>query len=227
MNAPYARVSQREGSDMPLQAYSVSSTSEGGNEDEDVSFDDYDDALLEDDVDAELLKSPLGVNPTALEAIATTFALDVPRAALLVLPATAPVHKVVFELRQLGVDAHALDLVTNGTCRAQLLSRNAGVVAENPTLLVSTLATTRGIDFPELSHVFLLGLPQGRDGDAYLHIAGRVGRFGRHGKVITVLEERKEQEVRKGKVVVKDEPKKMSVILSRIGIAPTRLAHFD
>lgn len=44
-----------------------------------------------------------------LEAVAAAFALDVPHIALLVLPATAAVRKVIFELRQLGVNAQPFD----------------------------------------------------------------------------------------------------------------------
>lgn len=162
-----------------------------------------------------------------LEAIATTFALDVPNIALLVVPATASVRRVIFELNQLGVNAHGLDLVDNEAGREHLLSKNSDVPDENPTLLVSTLATIRGIDFPALTHVFLLRLPEVRAGDVYVHVAGRVGRFGRQGKVITVVEGRREDEGKKGKVVVKDESKKMGMTLKKLGIQATKLEHFD
>ncbi|KAI6153679.1 P-loop containing nucleoside triphosphate hydrolase protein, partial [Pisolithus tinctorius] len=185
------------------------------------------DMMVVNEADADILNAPLAINPAMLEAVATTFALDVPQVALLVLPATASLRKVIFELRQLGVNAHALDLLGNAADFIHLRSQD-GVATDNPTLLVSTLSTTRGIDFPELSHVFLLGIPQGRSGDAYLHIAGRVGRFGRQGKVVTILEGRKEErKKKKGKVMVKDEPKKMAVILKQMGISPTRLEHFE
>lgn len=161
-----------------------------------------------------------------LEAIAATFALDVPRIALLVLPATAAVRKIIFELQQMGVNAHPFDLVADEASRAHVLSRMDEVSDENPALIVATLATVRGIDLPDLSHVFMLGVPEGRSGDAYLHVAGRVGRFGRQGKVITILEERKEERIG-NKVVVTDGPKKMTMLFSRIGLRPTRLEHFD
>lgn len=145
-----------------------------------------------------------------LEAVASAVALDVPRAALFVLPDTASVRKIVFELRQLGVDARALDLFGNG---APLSSHDMDTPAENPVLHVSTLATTRGIDLPKLTHVFLLGVPRGRSGDTYLHMGGRVGRFGGKGKVVTILET--------------GEPKRMTVLLKRLGIRPTQFTHFE
>ncbi|KIJ21852.1 hypothetical protein PAXINDRAFT_65260 [Paxillus involutus ATCC 200175] len=196
------------------------------DEDEGNVFYDDDDPELQDDVDKELLKAPLNVDPAILEAIAATFALDVPRIALLVLPATAAVRKIIFELRQLRVNAHPFNLVENGPSRSHLLSRSSDARDENPTLIVGTLATIRGIDLPELSHVFMLGTPEGRAGDAYLHVAGRVGRFEGQGKVITVVEERKVEKTGR-KVVVTDDPRKMSILLSRIGLKPARLEHFD
>ncbi|KAG6381084.1 P-loop containing nucleoside triphosphate hydrolase protein [Boletus reticuloceps] len=197
------------------------------NAEDAVFYDSDDDPELVDEADKELLHAPLAFDPAALEAVAGVFALDVPRAALFVLPATAAVRKIVFELRQLGVNAQPLDLVENEASRTHVLSRmDEDVSDENPVLIVATLATVRGIDLPDLSHVFMLGVPEGRSGDAYLHVAGRVGRFGRQGKVVTILEER--QEKRTGnKVVVTDEPRKMAILLSRIGVQASRLEHFD
>lgn len=175
---------------------------------------------------AELLHAPLAFDPAMLEAVAATFALDVPRLALLVLPATAAVRKIIFELRQLGVNAHPFDLVADEASRTHVLSQMDEVSDENPALIVATLATVRGIDLPDLTHVFMLGVPEGRSGDAYLHVAGRVGRFGRRGKVITILEACREER-RGNKVVLTDDPKKMTILLSRIGMRPARLEHFD
>ncbi|KAK2461676.1 hypothetical protein APHAL10511_006139 [Amanita phalloides] len=166
-------------------------------------------------------------NPNALEAIATAFALDVPSIALLVLPASAPVVRAVYELREMGVNAHTLDLLKDENGKKYLL-QSASAIQENPTLLVCTLATTRGIDLPELSHVFILGIPErpkvsARAVDAYLHIAGRVGRFGRDGRVISVVEGTGEN----GEDGVGDEASKMGRILKTIGVRPVRFEPFD
>jgi superfamily II DNA/RNA helicase len=148
--------------------------------------------------------APSPLNPVALEAVAAAFALDVPAAALLVLPSSAPVKRAVHELRTMGVNAHGLDILKHG-------SRTA-----DPTLLVATLATTRGLDLPFLTHVFVLGIPEGPlvsgpTVDGYLHVSGRVGRFGRGGKVISVVEEA--------------EAAKMSRILGAIGQKPVQFKH--
>ncbi|KAG1749885.1 P-loop containing nucleoside triphosphate hydrolase protein [Suillus paluster] len=196
-------------------------------EEEEFIFDEDDEALLVDDTDTDMLQAPPVFTPGMLEAVASAFALDVPNIALLVVPATTSVRRVIFELNQLGVNAHGLDLVDNEAGRVHLLSKNSDIPDENPTLLVSTLATTRGIDFPALTHVFLLGLPEGRAGDVYQHVAGRVGRFGRQGKVITVLEGRREDEGKKGKVSVRDDSRKMEMTLKKLGIPVTKVEHFD
>ena len=96
-----------------------------------------------------------------MEAVAAAFAVDVPRVALLVLPASAPLQRAVYDLRMLGVNAHGLDLLANDRGRAHLLRGAGDRVEANPTLLVSTLASTRGLDLPDLSHVFILGVPEG------------------------------------------------------------------
>jgi len=47
--------------------------------------------------------------------------------------------------------------------------------------------------FPALSHVFVMGVPEGRV-DSYTHIAGRTSRFGKAlGKIVTVVEKIKEE----------------------------------
>ena len=137
-----------------------------------------------------------------LEAIATMIALDVPKLGLLVLPSTGPVQRTIHDLRTLGVDAREVDLRRNEVLEGG---------AENPSLLVGTLATSRGLDLPELTHVFLVGMLEGRavDGravDSYLHVAGRVGRFGRSGKVVSVVDGDGEERMRR--------------VLARAGIEP-------
>ncbi|KAF8898856.1 P-loop containing nucleoside triphosphate hydrolase protein [Infundibulicybe gibba] len=183
--------------------------------------------VIQSNMEAQLTQkydsTPSPFNPNAFEAIATAFALDVPSIAMLVLPSSAPVQRAVHDLRSMGVNAQSLDLLTDEKGRSHLLS-GSETVQENPTLLVATLATIRGIDLPELTHVFILGVPEGpkvtgRSVDAYLHVAGRVGRFGRGGKVITVVE--------KGDDAERSDVSRMARILKTIEIAPVRFEHFD
>jgi hypothetical protein len=161
-----------------------------------------------------------------METVAAAFALDVPSIALLVLPSSAPVQRAVWELRELGVEAYGLDLESKFKGRSYLASgRGAETPLANPVLLVSTLATTRGLDLPALSHVFIYGLPEGdkvngKAVDAYVHISGRVGRFGRPGKVVSVVEETESES---------DESasgEKMARILRAVGVGPVQFAAF-
>lgn len=174
----------------------------------------------------EFATQPSPFNQAALEAIAAAFAFDVPRVALLVLPADASVRRAVFDLRLLGVNAYGLDVLDTARGGAYLLQHGTQTEA-NPTLLVSTLATTRGLDLPDLTHVFILGVPEALTPDAYLHVAGRVGRFGKPGKVVAVLESRqKVAGKRKGKTAYKDEPKWLNNIYQAIDVIPTKFEHF-
>jgi superfamily II DNA/RNA helicase len=157
-------------------------------------------------------------NPNALEAIATVFALDVPSLALLVIPASGPVKRAVYELRALGVEAYPFDVTKKKRGREHLLRSPTDPSQTMPTLLVTTLSNIRGVDLPDLTHVFVLGLPRKGEVDTYLHVAGRVGRFWRGGKVISILEEAEG---------VKDETSRMNSIFKRLDITPTQLEHFD
>jgi len=50
------------------------------------------------------------------------------------------------------------------------------------SVLLATPNSIRGLDFPELTHVYTLYLPD-NDPREYLHLAGRVGRIGQQGSV--------------------------------------------
>lgn len=50
-------------------------------------------------------------------------------------------------------------------------------------VVVATEETARGLDFPWLSHVLLTYVPS--DANTYLHLAGRTGRLGNKGTVIS------------------------------------------
>lgn len=140
------------------------------------------------------------ISPTILEAVATTFALDVPKSALLVLPAAAPVNGVLEELHELGVNARSLGLQDEDRGKQALMrstlrkfnprrriKRDGDGDEAEPSLLLTTQASVRGLDLPELSHVFVVGVPESEV--EYHHVAGRVGRFGRQGRVVVFLEQ--------------------------------------
>lgn len=147
------------------------------------------------------------LKPGTIEVIAMFFAVDVPKLALLVLPPNTPVHLAVIELQKLGVNAMNFDLRSE---EVTSFSGRSGVkrFEDEPTLLVASPSSTRGVDLPELTHVFLIGVPDDGDVDVFKHVAGRVDRFGRGGKVVTFLNEpgveNKNQSIKKKEGVKKN-----------------------
>lgn len=161
-------------------------------------------------------QSPIG--PQVLEAVATFFAFEVPNLALLVVPPNASVAQVIFELQNLGVNALNFDMRSSEI--VALASRKA-TLGQEPTLLVATPSATRGVDLPMLSHVFVLGTPDVANVDVFKHIAGRVDRFGRGGKVVTFLTE-VEKEYRDGMMKTKKNPAGLlKTFYRKLGIDPT------
>ena len=61
-------------------------------------------------------------------------------------------------------------------------------------LLIATDVAARGLDVPQLSHVFNYDLPSAPD--AYVHRIGRTGRAGREGTAITLMEPREHRHLR-------------------------------
>ena len=125
-----------------------------------------------------------------MEGVAAIFATAVPKMALLVLPASAAVERAVHDLRALGINAFGLDFQSTDKRDAYLTRRNPGGTEENPALVVATTASLRGIDLPDLSHVFIWGVV---GANSYVHASGRVGRYGRKGRVVSVLQDERRQ----------------------------------
>ena len=55
-------------------------------------------------------------------------------------------------------------------------------------VMIASDMAARGLDFPEVTHVFNLDAP--KQPRAYLHRAGRTGRAGRSGDAVTLIDER-------------------------------------
>ncbi|CAE6502644.1 unnamed protein product [Rhizoctonia solani] len=152
--------------------------------------------------------------PSVLEAVATSVALDVSHRALLVIPNGVSIDPVVETLRGFGVETRTLNLreeIEHVSTRPedkpqghnsyispsfpQIASsdqhssveqnENAEEFVPNPTLLVATTTAVRGIDIPTLSHVYIVGGLESEE--AYRHIAGRAGRFGMPGSVVSFV----------------------------------------
>ncbi|KAL1748521.1 P-loop containing nucleoside triphosphate hydrolase protein [Schizophyllum fasciatum] len=196
-----------------------------------------DDVLSKEDRQGEIelkavCKSPY--NPDVMEAVATAFALDVPSVALLVVPTSANVKRAVYDLRELGVNARPLDLA-----QQRALLTETQEAKSNPVMLVSTLAAIRGLDLPDLTHVFILGVLEGeivpRATDAYVHIAGRVGRSGRGGRVVSFVEATEvdgaaydPEAAPEAKAAARQgDLWRLQRVLKRLSLVPRAFPHFD
>ncbi|MBU1001605.1 MAG: DEAD/DEAH box helicase [Proteobacteria bacterium] len=93
------------------------------------------------------------------------------------------VHYITAVLQRFGYDADELsgDLAQNK--REQVLDR---IRQGKLRFLVVTDVAARGIDIPDLSHVFLYEPPE--DHEVYIHRAGRTGRAGASGEVISLVD---------------------------------------
>ncbi len=163
--------------------------------------------------------TPSTLNQNYLETVATVFSLSVRSVALLAIPSNASVHRDCYDLREMGVDAHGMDLTVEERGRSFLLQAYAEQTKTNPTLLVCTTSTVRGVDLPSLTHVFILGYEtltaknSTEVTDNYIHIAGRVGRFLKSGQVVTILDS--------------ENAPRMSKVLVKLKVVPVQLPMFQ
>ncbi|MEF2230573.1 MAG: DEAD/DEAH box helicase, partial [Pseudodesulfovibrio sp.] len=86
-------------------------------------------------------------------------------------------------LSQFGFDAEGLTSDLTQAKREELMSR---IKEGKLRFLVATDVAARGIDIPELSHVFMMEPPE--DPESYVHRAGRTGRAGASGTAITLVD---------------------------------------
>jgi superfamily II DNA/RNA helicase len=63
----------------------------------------------------------------------------------------------------------------------------AGFRSGKIAVLVSSDLAARGLDIPEITHVIALDVPQ--DGEGYIHRAGRTGRAGKRGIMVSIGDE--------------------------------------
>ncbi|KAF8927843.1 hypothetical protein BGZ58_010078 [Dissophora ornata] len=57
----------------------------------------------------------------------------------------------------------------------------------NKGIYIAHESNARGLDLPGLSHVYIVGLPSSPS--SYVHMAGRTGRMGQKGQVVTIIRE--------------------------------------
>ena len=105
-----------------------------------------------------------------------------PASAIIFCNTKAHVNYVTIVLQRFGYDADELSADLNQNEREQVLGR---VREGKLRFLVATDVAARGLDIPELSHVFQY--EPSEDTESYIHRAGRTGRAGASGTAITLV----------------------------------------
>lgn len=108
--------------------------------------------------------------------------LENPSSAIIFCNTKVSVHLVTVVLQRFGYDADELSADLPQIDRERVLDR---VRKGTLRFLVATDVAARGLDIPELSHVFQMEPPE--DPEAYIHRAGRTGRAGASGVAITLV----------------------------------------
>lgn len=106
-----------------------------------------------------------------------------PTSALIFCNTKARVEYVATVLRRFGYDADYLTGDLSQGQRERVLGR---ILSGDLRFLVATDVAARGIDIPELSHVFQYELPE--DHEIYIHRAGRTGRAGASGVAMSIID---------------------------------------
>ena len=107
--------------------------------------------------------------------------IENPVAAIVFCNTRRTVDYVTIVLQRFGYDADKLSSDLSQLEREQVLSR---VREGKLRLLVATDVAARGIDIPELSHIFQYEPPD--DPESYIHRAGRTARAGASGAAISL-----------------------------------------
>ncbi len=105
-----------------------------------------------------------------------------PTSAIIFCNTKARAHYVAVVLQRYGYDAAELSGDMPQQERERVLGR---IRSGNLRFLVATDVAARGIDIPELSHVFQYEPPE--HAELYIHRAGRTGRAGASGEAISLV----------------------------------------
>jgi ATP-dependent RNA helicase DeaD len=109
---------------------------------------------------------------------------DPPERAMIFRQTKLGVDRLVGVLKRRGLPVSAI----HGDMSQRERERVLGEFREGKlTFLVATDVAARGLDIPEVSHVFNFDIPE--DAEAYVHRIGRTARAGRSGRAITFVGE--------------------------------------
>lgn len=109
--------------------------------------------------------------------------IENPDSAIIFCNTRQKVHYVNVVLQRFGYDSDELSSDLSQNERERVLKR---VRDGKLRFLVATDVAARGIDIPELSHVFQYEMPE--DVEVYIHRAGRTGRAGASGEAIALID---------------------------------------
>lgn len=108
--------------------------------------------------------------------------IENPASAIIFCNTKARVHYITIVLQRFGYDADEISADLSQKDRERVLER---VRKGTLRFLVATDVAARGLDVPELSHVFQYEPPE--DPEAYIHRSGRTGRAGASGIAISLV----------------------------------------
>lgn len=118
------------------------------------------------------------------EALVSLIVAEKPERAMIFRQTKIGVDRLVSTLRRRGLTVAAIHGDMSQRDREAVLKDfRAGDLA----YLVATDVAARGLDIPEVSHVFNYDIPE--DADSYVHRIGRTARAGRGGQAITFVGE--------------------------------------
>ena len=124
-----------------------------------------------------------------LDTLVNHFRSSSDKSALVFIHRNARISQFLYDLRKRGIVAEALhENCLNPSQYQQFIEDFRSGRIE---MVVCTEETVRGLDFMWLSSVYLMVVP--RTASEYLHLCGRVGRVGRRGRAIVILEDEKER----------------------------------
>ncbi len=109
--------------------------------------------------------------------------IDNPDSAIIFCNTKATVEYLATVLQNFGYDAEPMTADLSQGKREQILGRSRDGKLR---LLVATDLAARGIDIPNLSHVYIYEPPD--DHEIYIHRAGRTGRAGAAGDAISLVD---------------------------------------
>src|SRR5207253_4235150 len=109
---------------------------------------------------------------------------DPPERAMIFRQMKVGVDRLVNQLKRRGLAVSAIHGDMSQNAREEVLRDfRSGALK----YLVATDVAARGLDVPEVSHVFNFDIPE--DSEAYVHRIGRTARAGRSGRAVTFVAE--------------------------------------